>query len=217
MPVGAPARLAAVGEMGAGMAHALNNPISAIIGMTQILDKQTDGKITTSVLDEARKCRDIIAQWKNVQDRGMSGDNETVIHCDLHILLQSASESALPYLQQRGIQIQLHLNSEPVWCFCQPGIMNGALVQLLFALRPHLPIDSSLTITLESSVEQAVIIMRHNHHDVSNDEFNAAAMYYWSAIQQLATQNATLSDKEEKPNKEWRITIPLPPTELENA
>ena len=50
----------------------------------------------------------------------------------------------------------------------------------------------------------------HPRYDVSTDEYNAAAMYYWSAVQQFASQNITLSEDEDNEFKFWRVIIPLP-------
>ena len=204
------ARLAAVGEMGAGMAHALNNPIASIIGMTQILKGQDSHPMADPILEEARRCRGIITQWKNIQNQSNHSETQDSIHCDLHILLQEASESALPFLQQRKLQVELKLNSEPVWVQCQPTALSSALVQLLFALRPHLPVGGLLSITLVTSAEQAEVTFNHPKFEVSKDEYNAAAMYYWSAVQQFASQNITLSEDADETHKFWRVIIPLP-------
>ncbi|MEC8378815.1 MAG: histidine kinase dimerization/phospho-acceptor domain-containing protein [Myxococcota bacterium] len=204
------ARLAAVGEMGAGMAHALNNPIASIIGMTQILNGKEVHPLAVSILEEARRCRGIITQWKNIQSQSNHNEQQKETSCDLHILLQDASESALPFLQQRQLGVELKLNTDPVWIICEPSSLSSAFVQLLFALRPHLPVGGLLTITLVKTEEQAEVTFSHPRYDVSTDEYNAAAMYYWSAVQQFASQNITLSEDEDNEFKFWRVIIPLP-------
>ena len=119
------ARLAAVGEMGAGMAHALNNPIASIIGMTQILNGKEVHPLAVSILEEARRCRGIITQWKNIQSQSNHNEQQKETSCDLHILLQDASESALPFLQQRQLGVELKLNTDPVWIICEPSSLSS--------------------------------------------------------------------------------------------
>lgn len=206
------AKLAAVGELGAGMAHALNNPISSILGMAQIIRHQTpESQISDSIVDEARRCREIITQWRGITTAPQDESPNGVIPCDLHILLQNAAETALPYLQQRGVQVELQFTESPMWCHCQPSSMGSAFVQLFFALRPHLPINSQMRISLSLEGDSTNVNISHPEHNISNDEQKAAAMYYWSAIQQFAMQGAMLSESKSDICL-WTIRIPTDPT-----
>ena len=71
--------------------------------------------------------------------------------------------------------------------FLTCAALSSAFVQLLFALRPHLPVGGLLKITLVKTGEQAEVTFIHPRYEVSTDEYNAAAMYYWSAVQQFAS------------------------------
>ncbi|MDP6934227.1 MAG: histidine kinase dimerization/phospho-acceptor domain-containing protein, partial [Myxococcota bacterium] len=59
------ARLAAVGEMGAGLAHELNNPLTGILGMTQVvrsrLEAAPESEMLETVEELALRCSQIVS------------------------------------------------------------------------------------------------------------------------------------------------------------
>ncbi|MBK8181013.1 MAG: HAMP domain-containing protein [Planctomycetes bacterium] len=57
------ARLAAAGEMGAGLAHELNNPLAGILGLTQVLLAKAEGgsrAMLKSMEEQALRCKEIV-------------------------------------------------------------------------------------------------------------------------------------------------------------
>src|SRR4030095_4153924 len=59
------ARLSAVGQMGAGLAHELNNPLAGILGMVQVVltrhRGQPDEALLRVIEEQAQRCSQIVA------------------------------------------------------------------------------------------------------------------------------------------------------------
>ncbi len=136
-------RLAALGSLGAGIAHELNNPLTAIIGLVTIAQRELgdspQAKVLGVALEQARRVARIIADLRQLTaaETENGGKCFQLIHpirvalqsCaqDLHdreINLQTEFSSALPEIQGNPEQIRtmvIHLITNAINAMPQGG------------------------------------------------------------------------------------------------
>jgi two-component system sensor histidine kinase PilS (NtrC family) len=116
-------RLAAVGEMAAGIAHEIRNPLASMSGSIQILRQElplTDeqGQLMDIVLRESERLNDTIRSflaYARPQRQAMTHGDVRQIITDTATLLQNSSECADTH------RIAVDVPAEPVWLQADQG------------------------------------------------------------------------------------------------
>jgi two-component system sensor histidine kinase PilS (NtrC family) len=116
-------RLAAVGEMAAGIAHEIRNPLASMSGSIQILRQElplTDeqGQLMDIVLRESERLNDTIRSflaYARPQRQAMTHGDVRQIITDTATLLQNSSERADTH------RIAVDVPAEPVWLQADQG------------------------------------------------------------------------------------------------
>ncbi|MAA79644.1 MAG: hypothetical protein CL916_10325, partial [Deltaproteobacteria bacterium] len=131
------ARLAAVGEMGAGLAHSLNNPLSAVLGSIQILDlSYPDEELISMIQVEAKRCKEIIHQWLEASQTLEESSDRLHEEISLRDVIRRTSKSVSNYLQQRDVMIETSEVEDFIF-WGDPRIIEQAFTQFFYALRPY--------------------------------------------------------------------------------
>ena len=106
-------RLASVGELAAGVAHEINNPLTGIIGFSErLLRKCTDEKISTDlkrIHSEAQRAAKVVQNLLTFA-RQREPHKEPV---DINEILTKSLELREYELKQQGIQVTTHLAELP--------------------------------------------------------------------------------------------------------
>lgn len=142
-------RLAAVGELGAGLAHELNNPLAAILGLTQLLRERRAGTDDDALLADleaqAERCREVVSALVRLGEGEVDPDEARVV--DLAEVLREAVELVRGPFSQRGVTLEL----VPPACELRVRVdpVHGAriLAQILVALRSGLGDGSRLRVS----------------------------------------------------------------------
>jgi PAS domain S-box-containing protein len=106
-------RLSAIGELIAGVAHEINNPLQTIIGCTELMLDETDGTNRADleiVRKEAMRAGQIVRNLLTFARRG--APDRTVI--DLNDLVRATAELRDYHLEQVNIALTLRLAPKPL-------------------------------------------------------------------------------------------------------
>lgn len=117
--------LAAVGELGAGLAHAINNPLTGIISQVQLLlMDEKEGSDTYTSLESvelgAKQIAELVAKLSKLADKGQGAHLSKL---DLGACVQAALESSRPGLRADSIKISMDIADA-----LPPVAGNGAML-----------------------------------------------------------------------------------------
>ena len=201
------ARLAAVGEMGAGLAHSLNNPLSAVLGAIQILElSYPDKEIIEMLRSQTKRCKEIVHQWLEASQSLDQSNRSIREEISLRDVVRRSIKTVSTYLQQRDVQIESsHVADFIFWG--DPKIIEQAFTQLFYALRPFVAkgTDIRLKSFIQPSLATVQILYRESY--LTDDERKAAGMFYWTAIHYFSTHQIEVKEVTDK-EYQWTINIP---------
>lgn len=124
-------KLAAVGQLGAGVAHEINNPLAGILGHTQLLllersPADADFEALRKIEQSAKRCKEIT---QNLLRFSQQRDRPELRPIDLNAVVRDAISLGEHQLTGEGIRLELALSDVPVRVSGDPG----HLAQLVLA------------------------------------------------------------------------------------
>jgi signal transduction histidine kinase len=128
------AKLSALGEMAAGIAHEINNPLAIISAKTEMIAREIELGTCRKTPDHLRKISETIDRIGKIvaglRTFSRGGDNE----CFKMINLKSFITEVLSFCNERvyhdGIQVDIQIASDLV-LECRPGQISQVLVNLI--------------------------------------------------------------------------------------
>jgi signal transduction histidine kinase len=130
-------KLAAVGQLGAGVAHEINNPLAGILGNTQLLllerdDKDPDFESLRKIEQSAKRCKEIT---QNLLRFSQQRERPELRPVELNIVLRDALSLTENQLKGDGIVITTELGAPPVRVKADPGHLSQVVLALVSNAR----------------------------------------------------------------------------------
>ena len=144
-------KLRALGELLAGVAHELNNPLSVVVGQSLLLkETATDDRIrkrADMIGNAADRCARIVKTFLAMARQQPS----EMVNASVNDMLQSALEMAGYAIRASGVDLTLSLSPDlpPVWC--DPDQLSQVFINLLVNAE-------QATIAEEALVAEATVI-----------------------------------------------------------
>ncbi len=142
------AKLAAVGEMAAGVAHELNNPLTTVIGFTELALNEPQLPVAVRedlslVLKEAKRARDVVRRLLD-----FSRQSETAfLRADLNAVIEDVLALMAHLMHSRGVHLQRNLHPELPWVVIDRDRMKQVFLNLLHNALNAMPDGGQITIT----------------------------------------------------------------------
>ncbi|HET6846673.1 MAG TPA: ATP-binding protein, partial [Anaerolineales bacterium] len=126
------AKLVAVGEMAAGVAHELNNPLTTVSGFAELLLDETpiDAPYRADlemVLHEAHRARSVV---RRLLDFARQGETARA-RADINEIVQDVLALMTHFIHTSGVQLELDLGEDLPWIAIDGNQMKQVLLNLL--------------------------------------------------------------------------------------
>jgi signal transduction histidine kinase len=149
-------RLAALGQLSAGVSHELDNPVGVILGYAELTMEESEPgselhEYAVVVREEAKRCKRIIAGLLDFS-RPSSGVAENLDLKALIVALVKHLEDQRPF---RRISWNLKLGDQETVVKADPDSMRQVLVNLALNAAQAMGDEGVITINVESQIEPA--------------------------------------------------------------
>lgn len=172
-------RLAAVAQMGAGLAHELNNPLAGILGLTQILRaKNPEDSMLASMEEQAQRCREVVAALNRLSGESHAAKRQEL---DLHELVAEVVSLVRHAFVEAQVELE-HDPAEALFVDVDPQVLAQALAQLLGSLRAQLAPGGRLHVSGSTDGAEARLeFVLSGPRRESSDDWLASGMGFWVA------------------------------------
>ena len=151
--------LAAIGSLGAGVAHEINNPLTGILGLAQLLlvdlpENHPARPLVKDVEEQALRIESIVTNLLRLAQRQANEDQRMI---DLAAIVDDALElCGQKAFHDAGITVQRRIPSPSPPVRGNPAQMQAALIHLITNARNAMKVGGFLT--LETSVPEAGLL-----------------------------------------------------------
>jgi len=146
------AKLAAVGEMAAGIAHELNNPLTTVTGFSELVLEEIplDSSYRSDlemVSREARRASDVVRRLLDFSRQG----EHTRIRADLNEVVNDVIALTRHLIQTNSVNLILNLDKELPWVSIDHNQMKQVLLNLIHNALQAMPKGGGLMVTTNTA------------------------------------------------------------------
>ncbi len=139
------AKLAAVGEMSAGIAHELNNPLTTVTGFSELMLSDLDETFPfrselEMVLREARRASGVVRRLLDFSRQG----ERTRTRANLNEVVDDVIALTRHLIKTNNVSLQVELDNSLPWVFIDPNQMKQVLLNLIHNALQAMPEGGSL-------------------------------------------------------------------------
>jgi signal transduction histidine kinase len=151
-------KMAAIGELAAGIAHEIRNPLGIITGSAETVRKHQDQKIreemTKYILEESQRINGLIGTFLNFA----RPKEPNLVNCDLREVLEKTLLLLSPQARTLGVEIEKEISQKLLQVSIDPDQMRQAFTNLGVNALEAMPHGGILKITVLKNARDKVLV-----------------------------------------------------------
>ncbi len=203
-------QLVAVAEVGAGLAHELNNPLMSVLGIVQIVKARASAKdalLLQDVETAALRCRDVVATMVQLEKKDSEPNGETGV--DLAAVTREVVSTVAAAWQNRGCVIEMGEEPADVFVQLEPRQCGRVLAQVVNALKAVVDPGTRVRVAVIAATGFGTVTFIGDRafgvQAERSDDRQAGAFAVWAARQAVVDAGGRLHD----PAHGWRLELPV--------
>jgi two-component system NtrC family sensor kinase len=170
-------RLASMGQLAAGVAHEINNPLGSILLIADVLHKETSKddphrEDLEMILQESTRCKTIVADLLNFSRQQQVLTRKT----DVHALIEKVIQELLKQSSFERVQILRQFNAEISTLHADPDQLQQVFTNLLNNAAEAIDGDGSITV-ITQAVDQEWIEIKISDTGIGIPEENLGKLF----------------------------------------
>jgi signal transduction histidine kinase len=151
-------KMAAIGELAAGIAHEIRNPLGIIAGSAETVRKHEDQKIreemTNYILEESNRINGLISTFLDYA----RPKEPRLMKCDLREVMEKTLLLLSPQAKTLGVEIKKEISQKPLQAFIDPDQMRQAFTNLGINAFEAMPQGGVLKVVMVENARGKILI-----------------------------------------------------------